>query len=362
MKRLALQLAPLLALLCALPVFAAETSPATATVADAEQAKEQAEANTPVQAEAVADEATPDTPPPPDPERMRALLEQRARLEARVEELELQGGSAATELQQVWMDLGLVLDEMQLHAEAGSAFDAAWQSVRSNGGLEDPQQLTPLRHMLASQHAQQDWEQADVTSQLIHHISRRAHAPGSDARLDGVLQLGRWKLLAARDELLENPLQHAQAASTLYQQEIQQLLTLEPWPARNLQLATLHLERASAEYLVASQIRDQPLQDYVVGGQRSTTMVQCQLVRLPDGRVQQLCAPVEIPNIEYYVDPTNRKNQEMWRHLDDMKDGIQAAYQYLTQETQDAAARDLLLEDMQILTGAYNEFVTGNGQ
>jgi hypothetical protein len=126
-------------------------------------------------------------------------------------------------------------------------------------------------------------------------------------------------------------------------------------------LATLHLEQASAEFLLANQIREQPLQEYFVSGNRSTTMLQCSVTRLPDGRAQQICMPVEVPNLDFYVDPANRKSQDIWRHLGGMRDGIEAAYTYLRDETEQIAERDALLSDMEGLTASYNGFVTGNG-
>jgi len=34
------------------------------------------------------------------------------------------------------------------------------------------------------------------------------------------------------------------------------------------------------------------------------------LQRLPSGLIQQLCSPVEVANLDFYIDPSNRKNQD----------------------------------------------------
>jgi hypothetical protein len=288
------------------------------------------------------------------------LLARKAQLESRLDSLQQQGNLYRVELQETWMELGATLQALERHSAATEAYAAAWQATRINGGLEDPQQLVILQRLHDSQRASADWEAADTSAHLIHHIANRAHAPGSRERLEALLQLGRWKLLAARDGLLPNPLLAAVNAAELFQQEITRLEAMNPGPQHKLQLATLHLEKASADYLVASTIRDQPLQEFNTGSQpATTTMVQCQTIRLPNGLIQQLCTPVEVANLDFYIDPSNRKNQEMWRYLEKMRAGIQQAFGQLSQETQYTSERDLLLQDMQGLTAAYNEFVTG---
>ena len=307
-----------------------------------------------------------DTPDPAEPaaqqERQRQLLQQRTLLEARIDTLLQQDDPYTGELQESWFELGTTLQALDAHEDAAKAYAAAWQAARISGGLEDPQQLPVLRRLAASHRAAQQWEDADTMAHLIHHISSRAHAPGTAERFEGVLQLGRWKLLAARDALLPDTFSSAWNAAEIYASEIATLEAVDAYPERRIQLATLQLERASAEFLLASEIREQPLQEYFVSGQRSTTMLQCTVTRLPDGRAQQICVPVEVPNVDFYVDPSNRKNQEMWRHLDAMRDGVEASYRYLQDEKILVEQRDALLADMQALTETYNRFVTERGQ
>lgn len=311
--------------------------------------------------------AAAESEPEPDPaelaarlERQRELLQQKERIEARIEELQQKGGVYAADLQESWFELGDTLQALEAYEEATQAYDSAWQATRISGGLNDPQQLPVLRRLFASQRAAEEWEKVDTTAHLMQHISSRAFAPGSAERLDAVLQLGRWKLLAARDDLLPDSYSAAMNASEVYGSEIAKLEALDDYPGRNIQLATLHLEQASAEFLLANEIREQPLQEYFVSGQRSTTVLQCTVTRMPDGRAVQTCVPVEIPNLDFYVDPANRKNQDIMRHLGEMRSGVEAAWNLLKDETENAEARDALLADMNALTESYNSFVTGN--
>jgi DNA-binding transcriptional MerR regulator len=312
-------------------------------------------------------EPAPDAAPAPDPaelaaqqQRRRELLQQKERIEARIEELQQQGGVYAADLQESWFELGDTLQALEAWDEATQAYDSAWQATRISGGLNDPLQLPALRRLFAAQRAAEEWEKVDTTAHLMQHISSKAFAPGSAERLDAVLQLGRWKLLAARDDLLPNAFGVAMNASEVYGSEIAKLEALDDYPGRNIQLATLHLEKASAEFLLANEIRQQPLQEYFVSGQRSNTVLQCSVTRLPDGRAQQICVPVEIPNLDFYVDPANRKNQDIMRHLGEMRSGVEAAWNLLKDETENTEARDALLADMNALTESYNSFVTGN--
>jgi hypothetical protein len=298
----------------------------------------------------------------PEQERQRELQQQKALLEARIDTLQQQDDPYTAGLQESWFELGSILQELDAFEEASQAYSSAWQAARISTGLEDPQQLAILRRLASSQRAAQQWEEADTTAHLIHHISSRSYPPGAAERLDAVLQLGRWKLLAARDALLPDSFSSAWNAADIFSSEIARLEALDDYPERRIQLATLHLERASAEFLLANEIREQPLQEYFVSGQRSTTMLQCTVTRLPDGRAQQICVPVEIPNLDFYVDPSNRKNQEMWRHLEAMRDGVEASFNYLKDENELVEQRDALLADMQALTETYNSFVTDRGQ
>lgn len=298
---------------------------------------------------------------PDEPAELSALLARKSAIEQRIEQLQQQGGVYAAELKESWFELGATLQELEAWEEATQAFDSAWQAARISGGLEDPGQLPVLRRLLASHRAAEQWEKADATAHLIQHISSRAHAPGSPERLDALLQLGRWKLIAARDDLLPDAMRTALSASELYGSEILRLQNMEDFPGRRIQLATLHLEQASAEFLLANEIREQPLQEYFVSGQRSTTMLQCSYTRLPDGRTQQVCVPVEVPNLDFYVDPANRKNLDIMRHLGEMRRGVEAAFTYLKDETELVTERDALLADMNALTDSYNRFITGNG-
>jgi hypothetical protein len=301
-----------------------------------------------------------DTPPASsDPEQQRALLQQRSQLEQRIEELQ-QGNGAGQQssLQEARLALGRLLQELQQHEAASRVFDATWQALRADNGLQDPAQLPILRRLFASQRAAQQWSAADDTAHLIQHIASRSYAPGSPERMEAVLLLGRWKLLAARDDLLPNAFATAFQASELYRNELKALQALETGNSSHLQLATLYLEKASAEYLLASEVDAQPLQEYFLGGQRTTTMLQCQSIRFPDGSTQRICMPTEVPNLDYYVDPSNRKHQDIARFLGEMRADITAAFNELVAEEAAPEQRQLLLDDMQGLTQLYNDFAT----
>jgi DNA repair ATPase RecN len=83
------------------------------------------------------------------------------------------------------------------------------------------------------------------------------------------------------------------------------------------------------------------------------------MVLLPNGSVRQECETVEIPNIDYYLNPSARKNQEISSNLQEIRRSIGDAYEQLQKEG-DLAQRNALLAEMQNLTNAYNTFVTEN--
>jgi hypothetical protein len=85
----------------------------------------------------------------------------------------------------------------------------------------------------------------------------------------------------------------------------------------------------------------------------------CRMVILPNGKIIQECEAVEMPNMDYYLDPSMRKSQEISRNLLDIRRSIGNAYNEL-QKHEDLNERNALLEEVQVLTNAYNSFITKN--
>ena len=111
---------------------------------------------------------------------------------------------------------------------------------------------------------------------------------------------------------------------------------------------------------VTKEIIERPLTDYMMGQPRSTTTTRCYLVRLPNGRSTQVCETVEVPNLDYYIDPSQRQYQEISRNLNDIRGAISYAFEIVQTEEAYTEKQNSLLLEIQQLTESYNTFVTEN--
>jgi len=278
-----------------------------------------------------------------------------------VEGLEIGSSGYSPELLEAYLDLGGALLTLSKPEEALQVYGKALQLTRAENGLYDPRQLPILQLLLTSSEQAMQWEAADTNIHLINLIARKSYAPGDPRRMATVSQLGQWLLNASAENLGSEAGKYSQEAIELYKYERSQLIALEPYPEQKIQVASLYLGVAAAELSAAHVVNARSIRDFGVEGRSSTTTMQCQMVRLANGQVGQICSMVEIPNLDYYVNPSNRKNQELRQHLNAMKENIVNAFDALNQETRFIEDRDTLMAGMQTLTEAYNTFVTSNG-
>jgi len=71
-----------------------------------------------------------------------------------------------------------------------------------------------------------------------------------------------------------------------------------------------------------------------------------------------------MPNLDFYIDPSNRKYQDVSRNLVDTRKAITQAYEELNHQGEhegEMEEKAALLAEMQLLTDNYNSFVSRNG-
>lgn len=275
-------------------------------------------------------------------------------------ELENSQGAWRADLSEAWMGMGHALRTLSLYDEAAEAYDTALQSTRINAGLNSLDQLPMLEALLETSELRQDWEAMDAFANLIYYVHRKNFPVGDARRLDALELLAKWKMRASENDLLDGFRNQARQAADLYKREIRLLETMDYYEGRNLALASLYLGEARASLVIAQQVYDRPLRDYQTGAPQTITTQRCRSIRLPDGRVTQICETVEVPNMDNYLEPVNRKNQELLMNMDDIRGAITNAYDALQVENSFPEEREAMLMQVQETTRAYNAFVTNN--
>jgi len=279
-----------------------------------------------------------------------------------IDRLELEAGTDvySAELIEAYRDLGFAFYTLEQYEEAVAAFDKALQSVRISNGINSVQQLPVLQEILISNESMGDWEAVDANSHLIFHINRKNFPVGDERRIQALNELGKWTLKAVSDEQIKGFQSSAGELVDLYKNEIRQTEKLANYDGKNFHLAFLYLGEARAKMSVTKEIIERPLTDYMMGQPQSTTTTRCYLVRLPNGRATQVCETVEVPNLDYYIDPSQRQYQEISRNLNDIRGAISDAFDIVQTEEAYSERLNLLLTEIQQLTESYNTFVTEN--
>jgi tetratricopeptide (TPR) repeat protein len=287
-------------------------------------------------------------------------LASKATYEQRISELENRSAPYDSQLSEAYLSLGATLQTLEQHEQALEALGKAMQALRISNGLYDTQQIPVLQQQMASHTALQQWEELDAAYHLVNYIAQKQFKVGDRQRFDALVQLGRWKMKAAVERLLTGNTDEAAVAAELYRKEISRLAAAGASADSKLQLATLYFDLAAAEFQQVQTINQLPLAAWESSSRSTTTQMQCVPVRLPDGRVSQVCTAVEVPNVSDYLISSQRKGQELGMHLEAMRTAVMDGY-YALQDTGIAGEqRNQLLPEMQRLTSEYNEFINDN--
>jgi tetratricopeptide (TPR) repeat protein len=299
---------------------------------------------------------------PEEQEKIQQAVLKREQYIQIIDQLELEAGADVygAELLETYRDLGFTYYTLKQYEEAVAAFDKALQLVRIGNGLNSVQQLPVLQEILISNEDMNNWEAVDVNSHLIFHINRKNFPVGDERRIQALNELGKWTLKAVSGELIENIQSNSGDLIELYKNEIRQVEELDDYDGKNFQLASLYLGEARAKMSITKVIIEKPLTDYMTGQPQSTTSTRCYLVRLPNGKATQVCETIEVPNLDYYIDPSQMQYQQINRNLNDIRRAISDAFEIVQTEEGYPEKQNALLMEIQQITESYNTFVTEN--
>ncbi|HEY0963366.1 MAG TPA: hypothetical protein VGE69_13525 [Pseudomonadales bacterium] len=287
---------------------------------------------------------------------------ERAAQESRILELEALHGIYGVELSDAYVELGRTLGTLGDHDAAADAFNKALQALRVGYGLNDVRQLPVLQELRATQERRGDWDEVHAMHYLAFNIAM--HNGDEELRVRSLRELGQWLRRAASEKLVSDYAANAGDLITLYEREVQRIEQKDAYPGRNLQLASLYVDLASAELSEAKRKYDLPITEFQtpgLGEQRSTIEQTCFSGLDRNGRPITVCnQPMVVPNMNYYLAPNAQKAQEIRSHLLDVESTVVKAFNVLQDETDPSARQTELLDEMQRLTGEYNAFVAEN--
>ena len=265
----------------------------------------------------------------------------------------------SNELSEAYLNLASINYSLGDFDKAGETFDQALQIIRISTGLNSLQQLPVLQSLLKISEIKNDWQAVDSNAHLIFHINRQNFQPGDSKRVEALIQLSNWKLKAAAEDLLGGFKDKTLEAADLYSNEIELLKSRVDHEEKNLSLATLYLGEARSNIALAANILEKPLGDYSTGQPRTITTQRCRTVRMPNGAVRQICQTVEVPNMQAYIEPSNRKNMEISMTLSSIRKAIANTFDVLQKEKPGEQLDQLFIE-LHETAEAYNTFVTNN--
>lgn len=274
--------------------------------------------------------------------------------------LENSQGAYGADIGEIYLDYGNTLQGLGRNTEAAQAFGKALQAVRVSNGLNDLQQLVILQKLQESNDSLQNWEDVDINAHLMFHITKNNYQAGHEKRVQALQNLSRWKMEDASKALTASSNASAPEALGLFKDEISLLESTEEIAGKNIQLASMYLGRAEIDLWLADRTNSMALNEFQTGNtQRTITTTQCHMVRARDGSLVQICNTVEMPDLNYYLEPAAMKSMEVRNILDDMKGSVLEAYRVLQTETATdrQAEKDALLAEVASLTEEYNGFV-----
>jgi hypothetical protein len=278
--------------------------------------------------------------------------------------IEARQGVYTLELSEAYVGLGNALRTLDEPTAAAEAYGKALQALRIGYGLDDLRQLAVLEELRATQEALGDWDEVDSANHLMFYIAKHNSEASQELRVKLLLNLGRWIRKAAAEELISDLDANAKDLAELYDNEISQLEATAPYTGRGTHLAALYLDLAATELSEAKRKYEMPLSEFQTpgaGDQRTTTQQTCFTAIDRNGRTVQSCTdPVEVPNINFYLQPNVRKSTEIRQHLGEVENRVMQAFRTLQDDPAEAATQTELLDEVHRLTGEYNEFVALN--
>jgi hypothetical protein len=251
--------------------------------------------------------------PSATPSELASIAEQ---YEQQIARLESDYGPYDARLGEQLQSQARVYQQMQDYGRAVDALKRSFHIKRVNDGLQDLGQVPLLLSIIESQIALGNWKEVDQDYDQLLWIYRRNYAEGEMDLLNVYNQVGRWKLQAYRDGLLENvSYRTVSDAAWLYSRSIN--LTEQRFGENDPRLIELHYGHALASYQAMIEYAKRPLDDYIErqGMSTITYMQRCYPVRTGTGRVVTQCVVVPVTNLGTYTRAQDERDIDVERRF-----------------------------------------------
>ena len=205
------------------------------------------------------------------------------------------------------LSVGLVYQNEGRHEEAVDAFTRALQIKRVNEGLHGAGQLLILEQLIKSNIANADWEAVDRNYQQLLWIHKRNYDPGDPRLLPVVDTVGRWKLKAYKENLLD-----AGATRIIGESEklFRDTITIleRQYGENDPRLINPLYGRALTNYQYAIEVANTPQDEFHGAGSPTRTQVICRTVPTANGGARRICNTIRVPDPSYYASQSSNKD------------------------------------------------------
>ena len=230
-----------------------------------------------------------------------------AEYEQQIREREIEHGVYDPATGEYLLSVGLVYQKDGKHEEAVDAFNRALQIKRVNEGLQSTGQVLILEQLVKSNIANADWEEVDQNYQQLLWIHKRNYDVGDPRLLPVVDKVGRWKLKAYKENLLESS-----AIRTIGESEklFRDTITIleRQYGENDPRLINPLYGRALTNYQYAIEVANTPQDDFHGTGSPTRTQVMCRTVPTANGGARRICNTIRVPDPSYYASQSNSKD------------------------------------------------------
>ena len=205
------------------------------------------------------------------------------------------------------LSVGLVYQNAGRHEEAVDAFTRAMQIKRVNEGLQSTGQLLILEQLIKSNIANADWEEVDRNYQQLLWIHKRNYDPGDPRLLPVVDTVGRWKLKAYKENLLDSSALRVIGESEKLFQDTIGILERQ-YGENDPRLINPLYGRALTNYQYAIEVANTPQDEFHGAGSPTRTQVVCRTIPTPNGGARRICNTIRVPDPSYYASQSSNKD------------------------------------------------------
>ncbi|SHF61181.1 hypothetical protein SAMN04487965_2384 [Microbulbifer donghaiensis] len=176
---------------------------------------------------------------------------------ARIEEMEAQHGAYGAGIDEQLLGLATALQKAGQHEEAIEEFRRAMLINRVNEGLYSLNQIPMIEHMIESQIALSEWEDANDNQQYLYWLHARNYGENDPRMLPVINDLSRWHLQAYTEEKGDTLFEHLISATNLYELAVD--IITQNFGANDLRLVdALRGLKATNYYLATYKGEPQP--------------------------------------------------------------------------------------------------------